>query len=126
MSELWRYFELLVFSSYNFFRYSACSSCSSINFFFIKEVKSETNKNIRFIIFLSWITCTYLIGMLLSRAGMKIDAERFLAIIYPFLCILIGFVLEKIKMNNFLKYGIAFSWLVYPLLRTLKNIIFWN
>ncbi len=94
--------------------------------YFIKKIKLENYKNTKFILFIFWITFVYLIGMLLSRAGMKIDAERFLAIIYPFLCILIGFILEKIKINEYLKYGIAFLWLVYPFLRTLKNIIFWN
>lgn len=84
------------------------------------------SKNTKFVLFIFWITFVYLIGMLLSRAGMKIDAERFLAIIYPFLCILIGFVLDKIKINEYLKYGITFLWLVYPFLRTVKNIIFWN
>ncbi|WP_338760407.1 hypothetical protein WAF17_13550 [Bernardetia sp. ABR2-2B] len=83
-------------------------------------------KNTKFVLFIFWITFFYLIGMLLSRAGMKIDAERFLAIIYPFLCILIAFVLDKIKLKDYLKYGIAFLWLIYPFLRTLKNIIFWN
>ncbi|AFM03953.1 hypothetical protein Fleli_1532 [Bernardetia litoralis DSM 6794] len=95
-------------------------------FYFFKKIKLETDKNTNFILFIFWITFVYLIGMLLSRAGMKIDAERFLAIIYPFLLILIGFILEKLKTNDFLKYGIAFLWLAYPLLRTLKNIIFWN
>jgi hypothetical protein len=57
---------------------------------------------------------------------MKVDAERYLAVLYPFLCILIGFILDKIKINAYLKYGVAFLWLIYPFLRTLKNIIFWN
>jgi len=82
--------------------------------------------NTKFILFIFWIIFVYLIGMLLSRAGMKVDAERFLGIIYPFLCILIGFVLDNMKINEYLKYGIAFLWLIYPLLRTVKNIIFWN
>jgi hypothetical protein len=94
--------------------------------YFIKKIKFKIDKNSKFILFIFWITFVYLIGMLLSRAGMKVDAERFLAIIYPFLCILIGFVLDRIKINNVLKYGIAFLWLLYPFLRTLKNIIFWN
>ncbi|WP_338793471.1 hypothetical protein [Bernardetia sp. MNP-M8] len=98
--------------------------------FFIRKVKLETDKNSKFILFIFWITFVYLIGMLFSRAGMKIDAERFLAIVYPFLCILIGFILnlslDKMRINNILKYGIAFLWLVYPFLRTLKNIVFWN
>mgnify|MGYP000353775296 CR=1 FL=1 len=96
--------------------------------YFIKniKVKVKINKNTKFILFIFWIAFVYLIGMLLSRAGMKIDAERFLAITYPFLLILVGFVLNKINFNSFLKYGIAFLWLVYPFLRTIKNIIFWN
>ena len=93
---------------------------------FLKEKKWKIDKNTKFILFIFWIISFYLVGMLLSRAGMKIDAERFLAIIYPFLCILIGFVLDKMKINNFLKYGIAFLGLVYPFLRTVKNIVFWN
>jgi hypothetical protein len=91
-----------------------------------KDKKWRIDKNIKFILFIFWITLVYLIGMLLSRAGMKIDAERFLAIIYPFLCLLVGFVLDKMKVNDYLKYGIAFLGLIYPFLRTLKNIIFWN
>lgn len=99
--------------------------------FFIKSLFStffytQHNQNTKFILFLFWITSFYLVGMLISRAGMKVDAERYLAILYPFLCLLIGFVLEKIKINEHLKYGIAFLWLIYPFLRTLKNIIFWN
>lgn len=52
--------------------------------FFIKKIKLEADKNTKFILFIFWIILVYLVGMLLSRAGMKIDAERFLAIIYPF------------------------------------------
>ncbi len=98
------------------FAYHYCCSCHQEQF----------TENTKFILFIFWITFVYLIGMLLSRAGMKIDAERFLAILYPFLCLLIGFVLDKIKINEYLKYGIAFLWLIYPFLRTVKNIIFWN
>jgi len=94
--------------------------------YFIKIIKLETDKSSKFILFIFWITFVYLVGMLLSRAGMKIDAERFLAIIYPFLCILIGFFLDRIQVNHYLKYGITFLGLIYPFLRTLKNIIFWN
>ncbi len=94
--------------------------------YFIRQIKFETSKNAKFILLIFWITFVYLIGMLFSRAGMKIDAERFLAIIYTFLCILIGFILDKTKIHGYLKYGIAFLWLIYPFLRTLKNIVFWN
>ncbi len=91
-----------------------------------REQNENITKNTKFFLFIFWITLFYLIELLVTRVGMTIDTERFSAIIYPFLCILIGFVLEKIKVNDFLKYGIAFLGLVYPFLRTLKNIIFWN
>lgn len=94
-----------------------------LSYFFTKEY---INKNTNFILFIFWITSFYLLGMLISRAGMKVDAERYLAILYPFLCLLIGFILDKLKANDYLKYGIAFLWLAYPFLRTIKNILFWN
>ena len=93
---------------------------------FIKYSKENTSKTSQFIFFIAWIVSFYLIGMLITRTGMRVDVERYLAILYPFLCIIIGYIVEKTPIRLTIKYTIAFLWLIYPLLRTLKNILFWN
>ncbi|WP_291723523.1 hypothetical protein [Bernardetia sp.] len=94
----------------------------------VSVFRNSENKNhyFQFVSFLSWVISFYLIGMLITRTGMRVDAERYLAILYPFLALFLGYILEKINVKNHLKYTLAFLWLIYPLLRTLKNIIFWN
>jgi hypothetical protein len=78
------------------------------------------------------ISGIYLMIMLLLRPSMVVDSERFLALIYPCVFVLlfslIDFLFQRNKQNGFKKIVVVclIIWLIYPFSRSLKNTHNWH
>lgn len=102
-----------------------------ISIFIILFILLKNNDNKKLLISYSlFITICYLFAMICMEKANFWEVERYNSVIYPFLLLNFILFLEKISFNKeiyqYFYYIFLSLWLLYPILRTLKNIVFWH
>ncbi len=78
----------------------------------------------------AFLVFVYLAAMLCLEKANFWEVERYVAVIYPFVFLNLFVFLEqnfsKKALFQKIMYFILSCWLFYPIVRTLKNVVFWN